>query len=139
MLWLVFRQGCPGDGISPATVFRRYALATVCPGDSVQYAPGSGILPYVLETVFVRYAEGLVSKKSPCQGQEDFYSAVSGLESWRWRESNPRPNREPESFLHVYPSVSPSPRAWPTAAERRAQSLEFRTRSGTCRALSPNG
>ena len=23
------------------------------------------------------------------------------LHSWRWRESNPRPNREPESFLHA--------------------------------------
>lgn len=60
------------------------------------------------------------------------------LHGWRWRESNPRPNREPESFLHVYPSVDPSPCAWPTAAERRAQSLEFRPRIGTLRALSPN-
>ena len=25
--------------------------------------------------------------------------------SWRWRESNPRPNKEPPSFLHAYSAV----------------------------------
>ena len=34
--------------------------------------------------------------------------------SWSWRESNPRPNKEPESFLHAYPSKNPS-----AAAESR--------------------
>ena len=25
--------------------------------------------------------------------------------SWRWRESNPRPNKEPPWFLHAYSAV----------------------------------
>jgi len=34
---------------------------------------------------------------------------------WRWRESNPRPNKEPESFLHAYPPFRPSIRVWQAA------------------------
>ena len=55
------------------------------------------------------------------------------LHSWRWRESNPRPNREPESFLHAYPPFRPSPRAWQAATEPGAQYLEFRAPAGTLR------
>ena len=29
----------------------------------------------------------------------------SGFFSWRWRESNPRPNKEPPGFLHAYSAV----------------------------------
>ena len=25
--------------------------------------------------------------------------------SWRWRESNPRPNKEPPGFLHAYSAI----------------------------------
>lgn len=35
---------------------------------------------------------------------------------WRWRDSNPRPNKVPEGFLHAYSSFGFRP--WP--AERRA-------------------
>ena len=35
----------------------------------------------------VEFSDGFVSKK------------------WRWRESNPRPNKEPPWFLHAYSAV----------------------------------
>lgn len=48
------------------------------------------------------------------------------LSLWSWRESNPRPNREPEGFLHAYPSFHPSLRTRHTAAQYEAQSVKSR-------------
>ena len=41
------------------------------------------------------------------------------------RESNPRPNGEPEGFLHAYPSFHPPLQTRHTAAQYEAQSVKF--------------
>lgn len=48
------------------------------------------------------------------------------LSLWSWRESNPRPNKEPKSFLHAYPSVDPSAATWSKATQLRPQPIDFR-------------
>ena len=54
----------------------------------------------------------------------------SGLKnsSWTWRESNPRPNKEPEGFLHAYPSIDPLAATWPKATQSQPQPMKSRGR-----------
>lgn len=35
-------------------------------------------------------------KKSHCQN-----SLANAIKGWSWRESNPRPNKQPKGFLHA--------------------------------------
>ena len=32
-------------------------------------------------------------------------SMAFAFKGWKWRESNPRPNKEPPGFLHAYSAV----------------------------------
>ena len=47
---------------------------------------------------------------------------------WNWRESNPRPNKEPEGFLHAYPSIDPLAATWPKATQSQPQPMKSRGR-----------
>ena len=55
---------------------------------------------------------------------------------WRRRESNPRPNLEPEGFLHAYSAISPLAQDGHRQPNLLPQSLNFRAIIKTHTALS---
>ena len=57
-------------------------------------------------------------------------------QKWRWRESNPRPNSEPKSFLHAYSVINPLAQDGHRQPNLLPQSLNFRTITETHTALS---
>lgn len=76
----------------------------------------------VIEQDFLM-AESLIPKSYP-------------IKKWRWRESNPRPNLEPKSFLHVYSAINPLAQDGHRQPNLLPQSLKFRTITETHIALS---
>ena len=58
--------------------------------------------------------------------------------SWRRRESNPRPNKEPQGFLHVYSALDPLARDGRRRPDPLPQSLKSHTATETHAALSLN-
>lgn len=57
---------------------------------------------------------------------------------WSWRESNPRPNKEPQGFLHVYSALDPLARDGRRRPDPLPQSLKSHTATETHAALSLN-
>ena len=58
------------------------------------------------------------------------------IKKWRWRESNPRPNLEPKSFLRAYSAINPLAQDGHRQPNLLPQSLKFRTITETHIALS---
>ena len=58
------------------------------------------------------------------------------IKKWRRRESNPRPNKEPECFLHAYSAINPLAQDGHRQPNLLPQSLNFRTLTETHNALS---
>ena len=61
---------------------------------------------------------------------------TSPIKKWRRRESNPRPNLEPKSFLHAYSVINPLAQDGHRQPNLLPQSLKFRTLTETHNALS---
>ena len=61
---------------------------------------------------------------------------IAPIKKWRRRESNPRPNKEPKSFLHAYSVINPLAQNGHRQPNLLPQSLKFRTITETHIALS---